>query len=511
MSESEKQRNSSPVIQVNGTPSFRVQIDGKEEVLSVHDVAVRYIRSLFLTAKDFLSGVPIAGAVLNVPLHFTTKQMTALKSAAEEAGLIVLQIVPAPAAALTAYKLTTPDGTQLPSHPDGEEGQPYLPGTELDRTVMVVDVGGTSTSVSLVYARSGVFNLLSSDVNTNVGGKTIDDALVSYLSKEFTKKTKIPVDANNHRAWTKLYNEVELTKRTLSASNSAQCSVESLAEGIDFSHPVNRLRIDMCARKVWEEVRKLADKVLKSAGLEAAYVDEVLLVGGTSRLPGLRDSLEGYFPERTHITDSIDADQALARGCAVHAQAIAATPVDALERKHLGELPLAQPKDIQQLKSVALSQSIGILVSDPHAESSGALSNGVAEEVQRRVVDGQLFVTLLHKGTPLPARRVFELGVDASGGVLDLHEGQESVRVDKVERPKDDEDDDLDDLDDEEDEDDKFIEVRTVVTKASKSLGKALIKAEDVSNGTVRVELRVSPEGKLQALVGSHKRTVLHL
>lgn len=279
LTDADKQRASSPIIDVSGTPSFRVQIAGKEEVLSVHDVAVRFIRSLFLTAKDFLSGVPIAGAVLSVPLHYMPKQMEALKAAATEAGLIVLQLIAAPAAALAAYKLTSPNGSELPSHPDGDEGQPYLPGTELDRTVLVVDVGGTSTGVSLVYARSGLYNLLASAETQGVGGETIDNALVTYLSKEFTKKTKVPIDASNHRAWAKLRNEVELTKRTLSASNSAQCSVESLAEGIDFSHSVNRMRIDMCARKVWEEVQKLCEQTLNKAGLESAHVDEVRVQG----------------------------------------------------------------------------------------------------------------------------------------------------------------------------------------------------------------------------------------
>jgi heat shock protein 1/8 len=493
LKEGEKKRVSSPVIDVDGVPSFKVQIDGKETILSAHDVAVRYIKSLFTTAKDFLSGVPIAGAVLSIPVNFTPKQISALKQAATEAGLIVLQLISAPAAALTAYGLTSPKGSELPSHPDGEEGQPYLPGTELDRTVIVVDVGGTSTSVALVYARSGLYTILASQVNPSLGGVTIDDALVTYLSKEFTKKTKIPIEAGNHRAWAKLRNEVEVTKRSLSASNSAQCSVESLADGVDFSQSVNRLRIDMSARKVWEEVQELCDKVLKSKGLEAAYVDEVLLVGGTSRLQGLKDTLGAYFPERTHLTDSIDADQALARGCAVHAQAIATSPAESPERNHLAQLPALQPEDIKELKARSTSKTIGILVPSP----SSSVSNGNAEELKRQLVDGKLFVTLIAKGTPLPARRVFELQAKGDS-LLDLHEGEESVRVDKVERDAEDDDDD----DDDDDEEDKFIEIKTVVTKSSKQIGQVVISKDAIKSNKVVVEVRVDVDGKLKVLLG---------
>lgn len=493
MTDGEKKRISSPVIDVNGTPSFKVQVDGKETVFSAHDVAVRYINSLFTTARDFLSGVPIAGAVLSVPLNFSPKQMTALKKAATEAGLIVLQLISAPAAALTAYGLTSPKGSELPAHPDGEEGQAYLPGTELDRTVIIVDVGGTSTSVALVHARSGLYSLLGVEVNPNIGGVTIDDALITYLAKEFTKKTKVQIDVDNYRAWAKLRNEVEITKRSLSASNSAQCSVESLADGVDFSQSVNRLRLDICARKVWDGVQQLCEKVLKSKGLEAAHVDEVLLVGGTARLQGLKDSLSSFFGEKTHITDSIDADQALARGCAVHAQAIATTASDSLERTHLIQLPLAQPFEIKELKTKATTKAIGILIPQPTN-----LSNGNAEEIQRQIVNGKLFVTLIPKGTPLPARRLFELGAQGDS-LLDLHEGEESVKVDKIERQIEDEDDE----DDEDlDEEDKFIEIRTVLTKPIKQIGQVVVTKDAIKANKALVEIRIEVEGKLKVFVG---------
>ncbi|PWN88608.1 actin-like ATPase domain-containing protein [Acaromyces ingoldii] len=511
LSEDDKRRSSSPVVDVNGVPSFRVHINGKEEVLSAHDVAVRYIRSLFLTAKDFLSGVPIAGAVLSVPLNFAPKQMTALKDAATEAGLIVLQLVPAPGAALTAYGLTSPQGDQLPKHPDGEEGQPYLPGAQLDRTVVVVDVGGTSSSVSLLQASAGLFTLLAYDVNASVGGATIDEALVSYLAKEFTKKTKVPIEESNARAWAKLRNEAEVTKRSLSASNTAQCSIESLADGVDFSMSVNRMRIDLLSKKVWQEIEKLITAVLGKKALQAAQVDEVILVGGTSRLQGLKDHLGAIFPESTHLTDSVDADQALARGCAVHAQAIATTDEGSVERKHLINLGLDKSENLKELKVQSTTKPVGIVVPAP-----ASLANGVSspedEALKRKIDDGKLFVTVVPSKTPLPARRAFTLVAPKDGlALVSLFEGDESVRKDKVERTKD-EDEDDDDLDDDEDldEEDKFVEVETVVVKPSKALGDVVVPREKVSkDGKVRVEVRVDVEGKIKVLVGQDKEQAL--
>ncbi len=193
LSESEKKRASAAVIDVGGAAGFKVEIDGKEETLSVHDVAVRFLRSLFLTAKDFLSGVPIAGAVLSVPQWFPEVQIAALKKAAEEAGLIVLQVIPASAAALAAYNLTTPAGPgQLPAHPDGVDSAPYPVEKSLDRNVVVVDMGGSSTDITVLSARSGLYTLLAYTHDPTVGGTTLDSASSSSSPRSLPRRPSSP-------------------------------------------------------------------------------------------------------------------------------------------------------------------------------------------------------------------------------------------------------------------------------------------------------------------------------
>ena len=484
LTDDEKARASAPVIDSNGVPAFNVAIDDKQTTLTVHDVAVRFLRSLFLTAKDFLSGVPIAGAVLSVPHWYAAPQIAALKHAATEAGLIVLQTISAPAAALAAYGLTSPQPqAKLPAHPDGVEGEPYPAAKQLDRNVVVLDVGGTSTDVTVVAARAGLYSALASTHDATVGGVSLDHALIQFFAKEFTKKTKITIQDADKRAWAKLRNEAEFTKRALSASNSAQCSVESLAEGIDFTGSINRMRFDMLAGASYAKIVANVEKALAQAALDASQVDEVILAGGSARLTGLSDRLSFVFPESTHITASIDADQVVARGCAVQAQAIAATPDEAPERKFLLSLPAQPVSSLAELSTKATSKPLGLVIPAP------------AQADDKLVVDGKLFVTLLPANTPLPARRAYRLPV-ASGAesvVLRLETGTPAVRVDEI-KPEEPEPEQLE-------EDDEPLEPEQVKTAYVKPDGKAVVElvVPLASKGAkkVQVDIEIDANNKL--------------
>lgn len=468
LSESEKERASAAVIDVGGAPGFKVEIDGKETTLSVHDVSVRFLRSLFLTAKDFLSGVPIAGAVLSVPQWFPEAQIGALKAAAEEAGLIVLQIIPASAAALAAYGLTAPAGPgQLPAHPDGVDSAPYPTAKALDRNVVVVDMGGSSTDVTVLSARAGLYTALAYLHDAAVGGTTLDSALVAFFAKEFTKKTKITIADTDKRAWAKLRNEAEFTKRALSASNSATCSVESLAEGVDFTGSVNRMRFDMLAGAAYGKVVGGVEKALAEAGLEACQVDQVVLAGGSARLTGLADRLAGLFGDAEDggavITASIDADQVIARGCAVHAQVIAAAPEGSKEAAYMRAIPAVPVAAVADLKVETTSAPLGL------------------------VLDGK-FITLVPAYTPYPVRRAFRFPVakGAASVAFTLDQGVDEVHTETI-QPEEDEE-----LDD--DDDDEPLEPEQVKTAVTKPSGKnvALFEVKTPGKGASRVELELT-------------------
>lgn len=363
----------------------------------------------------------------------------------------------------------------------------------MDRNIAVVDVGGSSTSVTILAARAGVYALLANVTESGLGGQQVDDALVNFFAKEFTKKTKVPIETSNARAWAKLRNEAEHTKRALSASSSAQCAVESLAEGVDFSGSINRIRMDSLAAPVYNKVIAKTQEALKKASLDSCQVDEVILAGGSARLPGLTNSLLALFPEDgpTRLTASIDSDQVIARGCAIHASAIAAISEDAPERKFALDLALAPPTEVSSLKAPATVKPVGLVIPQPKGAVNGAAS---------AAVDGEIFVTLLPANTPLPARRAYSLPASTSGAVLlSFAEGTPEVKVEKVEVAKDD---DEDELDDEDDLDDEPEEKRVPVIKAdSKRLAEVSYQAKSKGE-QIRVELVASVNGALSIAVG---------
>ncbi|WFD44562.1 Hsp70 protein that interacts with Zuo1p [Malassezia psittaci] len=482
----ELSRKSAKVIDVNDTPSFKVEIDGKETTLSAHDVLVRFIGVLHGAAKDFLSGVPIIGSVLSVPIWWSDAQIQALESAASDAGLRVLQVIPVPASTLVAYGLTQPGPKgEHPSHPDGEQGKPYAPEKTLDRNVVVVDFGGSSFDVTVVASRAGLYSVLSYVHDKSIGGRTLDDVLVEYFAKEFTKKTKVTIRAEDARAWAKLRNEAEITKRSLSASNSAQCSVESLAEGLDFSGSVNRTRFNLLAGRVYQQAAQNVTEAIKQAKLDACQIDEVVLAGGSARLPGLIDQLSFLFAEDsdTHITESIDSDQVVARGNAIYAHTIVSIPKEAEERKFIESLSNARQQNTDQLTMPTTVRPIGLVLDAPQGAER--------ERVEKQIVDNQLFVPVIAANTPVPARRAFRLPVaqGAASSLVRIAEATPEVRVETIQpEPLD-----------EEDEDDEPLEPEEVKSAYYKPDSQRLIELVVPTSGakSVTVELVVLSGGQV--------------
>lgn len=486
LSDAEKRRNSAQVLDEGGKPAFRVQIDGKDTVLSVHDVLVRFIGSLYGSAKDFLSGVPIAGAVLSVPLWYTDAQIKALEAAAKDAGVAVLQIIPVSVSPLVAYGLTSP--SEAGGLPDGGHGETYAPEKVLDRTVMVVDFGGTSCDVTLVAARAGIYSVLSYVHDATIGGRAIDDALVAHFAREFAKKTKVTIGEQDARAWAKLRNEAEVAKRALSASNSAQCSVESLAEGIDFSGSVNRMRLNLLAGNVYAQAQADMRRALEEAHLDACQVDEVVFAGGSARLNGLVEQLELLFSEDsgTQFTASIDSDQVIARGNALYAQTIVRVPHEAEERRFIESLGNARQENEGQLTAAATSRPVGVVLDAPQQGTPEF------ERVEKQIVDGQLFVTLLAAHTPVPARRTYRFpAAQGEASVVRLAYGTPEVRVDHVTPELDEED--------EEEEPPEPEEVKTALVRPDASRLLELVVPHAAGSKAVVLELVVEASGALRA------------
>ncbi|GAA5861006.1 hypothetical protein JCM8547_008004 [Rhodosporidiobolus lusitaniae] len=475
--------NSAPIVDSNGSPAFTVDIDGTSTTLTAHDAAVRFLRVLLSYATDFL-GRPVSDAVLTVPADSTEKQTEALIAAAKEAGINVVQTIPEAAAALTAYA-----ATEIAETKD----------LAIDRNVVTLDVGATTTTATVVAVRDGLFHPLATVVDRKLGGDLFDEKLMDWFGKEFTKKTKVPLDASNHRAQIKLRLAVEVTKKSLSASSTAPCSVEALAEGMDFHGNINRTRFDLLSASIYSRIIGKVEEGLSQAKLDPLQIQEVILVGGSSKLPAVADKLYNLFPESTTITSQIEPDEVLAKGAALQTQSLCSvfpsSPNSAdLLRASITEQSVVAPE--------ALSFPLGFVLEPELANDPSQLA----------------FVTLLDQHTPLPARRIVELPLESDTGaevVLALWEGEPYIKVTpaetKVEQAKGAiagaasalfgaakkavgaEAADEDDVSDEEEEED----IRTVEVRATKAVADLVIPVDASKKGSkVRVTIVVEKGGK---------------
>ena len=414
-----------------------------------------FIQSLVKSAEDFI-GRSIGGAVISVPTFFTEAQKEALEKAANNAGVRVLQLLDeAGAAAVT----TTSDLWGAELHPD--------------RTQLVVDLGYSSLSLSLLSIRSGLAFVLASSSTSSIGSHQIDDKLITFFATDFTKKTKTPLSVCpstgtvDQRAEAKLRLAIEHTKRTISASpGAATCSIESLKDGLDYTGSINRMRFDMVARSVYASVSDATTALLDSAAFDPHHVDEIVYVGGSTCLPGLdeqlcvqggfREDVDTPFARGTVVGGGVgDPTTVLARGCAVQAALIAGIPEDEAHKELRRAYSRGGSKDNEV---TATSKTVGILI-------PGVGVAGANKEL------GGIWVPVVHKETALPARRSvrFDVEVSESGKRLafEVWEVSESIRVEKVVPPK---------MEDDEEEEEEEIEVKHRVVKKGTYLG--LLEAE---------------------------------
>ncbi|BGP15863.1 hypothetical protein JCM10213_005651 [Rhodosporidiobolus nylandii] len=389
--------NSAPIVDSNGQPAFTVEIDGKPTTLTAHDCAVRFLRVLLSYATDFL-GRPVSDAVLSVPSDSTDAQTDALLAAAKEAGINVVQTIPEAAAALTAYAAT--EIAETKEYP-------------IDRNTVILDVGATTTTATVVAVRDGLFHPLASVVDRSLGGDLFDEKLMDFFGKEFTKKTKVALEPSNHRAQIKLRLAVEVTKKSLSASSSAPCSVEALAEGLDYHGTINRSRFDLVSAAVYGRIISKVEEALKQANLDPLQVQEVILAGGSTKLPAVADKLYNLFPESTVITNYIEPDEVLAKGASLQAQSLRSV------------FPSSSPNSDELLRASTTEQSVVA----PEALSAPL---GFVLEPEEQDTSKLAFVELLSQHTPLPARRIVDLPIESDSVkevVLALWEGESYIKV----------------------------------------------------------------------------------
>ncbi|KAF3989103.1 hypothetical protein FT663_03774 [Candidozyma haemuli var. vulneris] len=276
-------------------PVVEVSYGGEQKSFSPEEISGMILTKMKSIAEEYL-GKKVTHAVVTVPAYFNDAQRQATKNAGTIAGLNVLRIVNEPTAAAIAYGLDKTDG---------------------EKQIIVYDLGGGTFDVSLLSIEGGVFEVLATAGDTHLGGEDFDFQVVKHLTKLFEKKHDVSI-ATNQKAISKLKREAEKAKRTLSAQMSARIEIDSFVDGIDFSETISRAKFEELNIASFKKTLKPVESVLKDAGVKKSDVDDIVLVGGSTRIPKIQELIEKFFDGKK-ASKSINPDEAVAYGAAVQA------------------------------------------------------------------------------------------------------------------------------------------------------------------------------------------------
>ena len=286
------------VVDVGGKPKMRVEYKSEEKTFTPEEVSSMVLLKMKETAEGYL-GTDVSDAVVTVPAYFNDSQRQATKDAGIISGMNVLRIINEPTAAAIAYGLDK-------KKTEGKE-----------TNVLIFDLGGGTFDVSILTIEDGIFEVKSTAGDTHLGGEDFDNRLVDHFVNEFKRKHKKDIRGNK-RAVRRLRTACERAKRTLSASAQANIEIDSLFEGIDFYTSITRARFEELCSDLFKGTLEPVEKAMRDAKMDKSSVNELVLVGGSTRIPKIQKLLQDFFNGK-ELNKSINPDEAVAYGAAVQA------------------------------------------------------------------------------------------------------------------------------------------------------------------------------------------------
>jgi len=297
------------VINSGGKPKLEVEYKNEGKQFTPEEISAMVLVKMKETAEAYL-GHPVKDAVVTVPAYFNDSQRQATKDAGVIAGLNITRIINEPTAAAIAYGLDKKSGSNK------------------EKNILIFDLGGGTFDVSILSIDEGIFEVKATAGDTHLGGEDFDNRMVDHFIQEFKRKHKKDISGNK-RALRRLRTACERAKRTLSSAAQANIEIDSLFEGIDFYTSITRARFEELCSDLFKGTLEPVEKALRDSKLDKSSIDEIVLVGGSTRIPKVQKLLQDFFNGK-ELNKSINPDEAVAYGAAVQAAILNGDESDAV-------------------------------------------------------------------------------------------------------------------------------------------------------------------------------------
>uniref|UniRef100_A0A6C0J7K7 Heat shock protein 70 family protein n=1 Tax=viral metagenome TaxID=1070528 RepID=A0A6C0J7K7_9ZZZZ len=290
-------------------PLIEIEFNNEIRTFSPEEISSMILRKMKEISESYL-GEPVENAVITVPAYFNDSQRSSTMDAGKIAGLNVLRIINEPTAAAIAYGLENKSDEEI--------------------NVLIFDLGGGTFDVSILSLDEGIFEVSATAGDTHLGGEDFDSMMVKYFIQQFKRKFKGKNLSVNKRALRRLRTACEKAKRTLSTSMNAYIEIDALFEGIDFNTSISRAKFEEMNMALFRKTMLPVERVLKDAKLSKQDIHEVVLVGGSTRIPKVQEMLSAFFNGK-ELNKSINPDEAVAYGATVQAAILSGSRDDKLE------------------------------------------------------------------------------------------------------------------------------------------------------------------------------------